>query len=650
MKKKIRLAALIMAAALTFNGCGIIGKDSLEDESKKEETDKKETAKKEDTDKNNKKKLEKYIERLVEFVEENISYDTQLSNASKQMFNYKFNDASILEDEDETYEEGVSCIVEYQLADINDDEKPELVLKYDTEIESYGVIVYEEDEEFKISKPMIYDNQGTTILTDYADAVAIYKEKDGNDKKIIVSGAIGSGAENFYFVYEINEADYTAKEMFSCLDEYPHEKADCKVDEKECEEDEFLNKLEEFENEYELENGYTLKYMPENFTEALKEELTNEDKEDEKKVEDKEWKNAYAQVLEKLSEEDGSTSFDEYTFMLKCIDEDEIPELLVTAGASIASTVEIFTFYNGKAVSIGNFGMMGTVSCTKNGLINSGYFNHGNDISVLYSLKNGTAVKKISMAIYENTQEYEEAGYEGDITYTYCINALKVTKEKYDKFYEQYFSEDFIEYNVFEGNTITKENIETVFNEFTESTSSESENKSDDNKSKATSTPAKTETASPTATPNYDGSKELQIKSAEVSSVLSDQYGNSYQVTNLYDSNLSTAWAEGSSSNGVNESITVWLDKEQMVSAISLLNGYGKSEDLYYKNCRIKSAQLTFSDGSTTDVSFSDGIIDKEQKVSFDAVSTEFVKITVKEVFSGSKYTDLCVSEVGIYQ
>lgn len=180
---------------------------------------------------------------------------------------------------------------------------------------------------------------------------------------------------------------------------------------------------------------------------------------------------------------------------------------------------------------------------------------------------------------------------------------------------------------------------------------SDKDSSSDDEK-RTSSKPADNEavsTTAPTQTPFYNGSIKLTISSAESSSTLSTQQGNSYNASNVFDGNTSTAWAEGSSSNGTGEYIKVNLTSSQVVTMIEMVNGYAKSDELYYKNCRVKKAELEFSDGSTQMVEFADATT-SIQKVSITPVETNFVKITIKEVYAGNSYSDLCISEIELYQ
>lgn len=156
-------------------------------------------------------------------------------------------------------------------------------------------------------------------------------------------------------------------------------------------------------------------------------------------------------------------------------------------------------------------------------------------------------------------------------------------------------------------------------------------------------------TTAPTQTPFYNGSIKLAIISAESSSTLSAQQGNSYNASNVFDGNTSTAWAEGSSSNGTGEYIKVNLSSSQVVTMIEMVNGYAKSDEIYYKNCRVKKAELEFSDGSIQNVEFADATT-SIQKVKIVPVETNFVKITIKEVYAGNSYSDLCISEIELYQ
>ncbi len=136
---------------------------------------------------------------------------------------------------------------------------------------------------------------------------------------------------------------------------------------------------------------------------------------------------------------------------------------------------------------------------------------------------------------------------------------------------------------------------------------------------------------------------------ASASSIL--DYSTNYETLNMFDNDFSTAWVEGVSGNGEGEIIFIGIiDENYRVSGISLINGYTKSEDLYYKNARLKTATVmitTASDVYMEEVALKDNILDY-QNIDFGQIyeDVKSVEIIIGESYEGSKYEDLCISEL----
>ena len=128
-------------------------------------------------------------------------------------------------------------------------------------------------------------------------------------------------------------------------------------------------------------------------------------------------------------------------------------------------------------------------------------------------------------------------------------------------------------------------------------------------------------------------------------------YSVAYETLNMFDNNLSTAWVEGIEGNGEGERIFISvLEPDYSVSGISLINGYTKSETLYYQNARLKSATVTITTDSGVyqiDITLEDDVLDY-QTVDFGQTfkNVKTVEVVIGETYEGAKYEDLCISEL----
>lgn len=72
-----------------------------------------------------------------------------------------------------------------------------------------------------------------------------------------------------------------------------------------------------------------------------------------------------------------------------------------------------------------------------------------------------------------------------------------------------------------------------------------------------------------------------------------------YGAHNLCDKDFSTAWVEGVEGNGIGESINIGIGNE-LKDYLFFVNGYQKTEALYYMNNRVKTARISLYVGSFT--------------------------------------------------
>lgn len=183
-----------------------------------------------------------------------------------------------------------------------------------------------------------------------------------------------------------------------------------------------------------------------------------EDSEEDKDVNEK-VVGEYAEILYSYITGDGS--YTDYKFALAYVDTDDIPELLVFQGDYHASMVEIYSFYDGEACSVGEFGSNGCVTfASKQNLISSFYSGQGNVCYDYYLIQDGTTflTKSISYTDYDIETEKE----------AYKIDEKRVPEEEYNQVFNQYQNEhNWTEaswYN--DGFEINETNIERMKSEY----------------------------------------------------------------------------------------------------------------------------------------------------------------------------------------
>ncbi|WP_338760442.1 hypothetical protein WAF17_13620 [Bernardetia sp. ABR2-2B] len=117
-----------------------------------------------------------------------------------------------------------------------------------------------------------------------------------------------------------------------------------------------------------------------------------------------------------------------------------------------------------------------------------------------------------------------------------------------------------------------------------------------------------------------------------------------YNTTHLFDARTDIAWAEGDANSGVGSKLTFDLEKTQKIDAIQIWNGYQRSEEHFKANARIKKFSFG-TEGKMKDYELEDKM--ESQYVDFGEYleSSNFI-LEVKEVYEGTKYKDLVVSEL----
>ncbi len=126
-----------------------------------------------------------------------------------------------------------------------------------------------------------------------------------------------------------------------------------------------------------------------------------------------------------------------------------------------------------------------------------------------------------------------------------------------------------------------------------------------------------------------------------------------YWARNTQDGDLSTAWVEGASGDGVGEYIDLHYPEGTVLTGMKICPGYCKNQDIFDKNSAPSSITITAAGGSgTVDLSSVAG------SYSACAAGVEFqfgsplklpdgnVRVTIASVRQGWKYQDTCISEL----
>ncbi len=143
----------------------------------------------------------------------------------------------------------------------------------------------------------------------------------------------------------------------------------------------------------------------------------------------------------------------------------------------------------------------------------------------------------------------------------------------------------------------------------------------------------------------------------KASSSLKPQGDNNYDVRNIDDYRVNTAWVAGTKKYGIGETITYTFTKEDFDKAkignrinfngFLILNGYCKNKKAWTENSRVKRIRISHNKQPLYEAILHDSM--NLQEIAFDSVFLQpgdTVTVTILEVYPGTKYQDTAISEL----
>jgi len=140
--------------------------------------------------------------------------------------------------------------------------------------------------------------------------------------------------------------------------------------------------------------------------------------------------------------------------------------------------------------------------------------------------------------------------------------------------------------------------------------------------------------------------------SAKASSALLANKGISYGADNvktLWD-DKAFAWAEGKPDHGIGEILTLTMDKPTSLHALSVQNGYTKSDSLFAQNARVKEATLIINGKQKLKVTLKDHADDQWLPLSEVKSKIESIQFVIDSVYPGTQFKDTCLSSIALVE
>lgn len=134
-----------------------------------------------------------------------------------------------------------------------------------------------------------------------------------------------------------------------------------------------------------------------------------------------------------------------------------------------------------------------------------------------------------------------------------------------------------------------------------------------------------------------------EVTSVKASSTLPPSKAGNYKAENVLAMD-NQPWVEGSPGGGAGEWLEFTFDREREIHSVQICNGYQKSEQAFKNNARVKSATLTFSDGSSHKLSLPDDMRCRIYPLPMPKSHT--ARLTITDTYKGAKWQDMAISSI----
>ena len=157
---------------------------------------------------------------------------------------------------------------------------------------------------------------------------------------------------------------------------------------------------------------------------------------------------------------------------------------------------------------------------------------------------------------------------------------------------------------------------------------------------------------SQTTAENTSDTENVSIMSITASLTLPNEPNFSYIPENACDGNADTSWVEGADGDGIDEYLEMTVDAGTVITGITIKPGYCIDERRFFNNGCPEILELSAGDTSVTidltDYASNWSACNAGITISFDKPITSdgTIRLTIKQVRTGTKYQDTCISDI----
>ena len=147
--------------------------------------------------------------------------------------------------------------------------------------------------------------------------------------------------------------------------------------------------------------------------------------------------------------------------------------------------------------------------------------------------------------------------------------------------------------------------------------------------------------------------------SITASSELKPSKFTTYSASNAHDLSYKTAWVEGVEGHGIGQFLTYHVQPTNpRITEIIVVNGYVKSDKLWYENSRVKRLRMFIDDKPYAELHLEDSKAEQHFKVepigngnrgdweALKKLPVWTMKFEIVEVYPGAKYEDTALTEI----